>query len=69
MEVIHELCEVCGTRLGPGPMGPQCMPCLFSLGTADDAFEGVAEFFPELSIQEKIARVGSARFFARSTGG
>ncbi len=58
-----ELCESCGTKLLPGPMGPQCMQCLFSLGTAEDAFEGVAEFFPELSIQEKVARGGFGTVF------
>ncbi len=63
MENNHEVCEVCGTALVPGPMGPQCMHCLFSLGTAEDAFEGVAEFFPELSIQEKIARGGFGTVF------
>ena len=59
----HELCETCGGPLKPGPMGPQCMLCLFSLGVADEVFADVAEFFPELSIREKIARGGFGTVF------
>jgi serine/threonine protein kinase len=67
MEAIHDqetgTCEMCGGPLNDGPVGPQCMHCLLSLGAADDAFADVAEFFPELNIQEEIAHGGFGTVF------
>jgi serine/threonine protein kinase len=56
-------CDACGGLLQSGPLGPQCMHCLLSLGTADEAFADVAELFPELKIQGAIAHGGFGSVF------
>lgn len=54
------LCAACGGPLDSGPFGLRCARCVLSLvATAeDDELAQAAELFPELDLQEQVARGG-----------
>ncbi len=58
------LCATCGAALFSGPLGEQCPRCSFALAESeeDDAL-WVAALFPELIIEEQIARGGFGTVF------
>ncbi len=62
---LTEHCPVCGGPLHEGPLGPRCPRCVFALSVeVDDLDEAaVAQLFPELEIEGKIARGGFGTVF------
>lgn len=60
-----EHCPVCGGPLHGGALGPRCPRCVFALSVeVDDLDEtAVAQLFPELEIEGKIARGGFGTVF------
>ncbi len=62
---LTEHCPVCGGPLHEGPLGARCPRCVFALSVeVDDLDEAaVAELFPELEIEGKIARGGFGTVF------
>ena len=58
-------CLTCGDALFTGPLGPQCPRCLFALASSPEEEDEahVAELFPELKLEKKIARGGFGKVF------
>ncbi len=67
MDVIEKdrLCSNCGGELSTGPFGSRCMRCVMSL-LAEPESDGMieaADLFPELALEEKVARGGFGTVF------
>ncbi len=58
-------CLACGDALFSGPLGPQCVRCSFALSAApeEDEEARVAELFPELRLEGRLARGGFGTVF------
>jgi serine/threonine protein kinase len=67
MERIEKdrLCPDCGGELSTGPFGQRCMRCVMSLlaEPENDGMFEATELFPELVLEEKVARGGFGTVF------
>ncbi len=54
------ICQTCGGTLGSGPFGLRCSRCILSMveESADEQDAYLAELFPELRLQDKLAQGG-----------
>ena len=60
-------CPACGGPLGSGPLGPRCARCALSMavgcGEEETELTYVADLFPELRVEGRLARGGFGTVF------